>query len=69
MSGNLHVWLDHFSLETQITLGSEVKKNFNNMIDHFKWRHPTIFDGADDSFRQFYGVDKAGLMMLSRRQL
>ena len=53
MSGNLHVWLDHFSLETQIT-PVEVKKNFDNMIDHFKWRHPTSFDGADDSFRQLW---------------
>ena len=59
MSGNLLVWLDHFSLETQIT-PVEVKKNFNNMVDHFKWRHPTSFDGADDENRQLWGWQSGG---------
>ena len=59
MSGNLLVWLDHFSLETQIT-PVEVKKNFNNMVDHFKWRHPTSFDGADDENRQLWCWQNGG---------
>ena len=30
------------------------------MIDHFKWRHPTSFDGADDENRQLWGWQSGG---------
>ena len=66
MSGNLLVWLDHFSLETQITPVKWRKISTTWSIILNGDTQPSLIGLMMKTVN--YGVDKAGVMMLTRRQ-
>ena len=66
MSGNLLVWLDHFSLETQITPVKWRKISTTWLIILNGDTQPAMMGLRMKAVN--HSVDKAGVMMLSRRQ-